>query len=258
MHDLLEDYAHSNGLRDVSPKLKMLIGLGSILISVLSPSPIGPIAVAFTMSLAVLILAKIPWRFYSKLLLVPLSFAILSSAVVIFVTGIKEPLLSWQFAGYTVAIREDGIDLGILLMARTFGGMCSMFFVALTTPMMEIFSVLRAAGLPESLVELSMLVYRYIFVLMDEAEAVHSAQSMRLGYSGLQRSIMSISMLSSVLFIRAWERGEKLMVSMDSRCYSGKLPLQRTAPVTPAGLIAAVGYLASMAALAFMSRTIGL
>jgi len=79
---------------------------------------------------------------------------------------------------------------------------------------------------------------------------------MRLGYSSLRRSVLSLSMLSSVLFIRAWERGEKLMVSMDSRCYNGRLATARPAPVTTAGLAAAACYLTAMAAIAIMSRTI--
>ena len=37
MHNLLDDYAHHNALRDISPRLKLFIGLGSILICVSSP-----------------------------------------------------------------------------------------------------------------------------------------------------------------------------------------------------------------------------
>ncbi|OYV14619.1 MAG: hypothetical protein CG445_24, partial [Methanosaeta sp. ASM2] len=32
MHNLLDDYAHHNALRDVSPRLKLFIGLASMLI----------------------------------------------------------------------------------------------------------------------------------------------------------------------------------------------------------------------------------
>ena len=36
MHDLLDDYAQTNALREVSPKLKLMLGLGSILLCVFS------------------------------------------------------------------------------------------------------------------------------------------------------------------------------------------------------------------------------
>ena len=84
MHDLLDDYAHSNALRDTSPRLKLLLGLGAILICVASATPIAPLFIAITMSLITVRLAKIPGRFYSTLLLIPFSFSILSAAVVAF------------------------------------------------------------------------------------------------------------------------------------------------------------------------------
>jgi len=34
MHDLLDDYAHANALKDVIPKLKLMLGPGSILLCI--------------------------------------------------------------------------------------------------------------------------------------------------------------------------------------------------------------------------------
>ena len=65
MHDLLDDYAHSNALRETSPRLKLLLGLGAILLCVSSVTPIAPLFIAVTMSLITVRLAKIPGRFYS-------------------------------------------------------------------------------------------------------------------------------------------------------------------------------------------------
>jgi cobalt/nickel transport system permease protein len=91
--------------------------------------------------------------------------------------------------------------------------------------MIEIFSILKSVGLPDFLVELSMLIYRYIFVFVDQAAMIHSAQTMRLGDAEIRNSINSFAMLSSVLFLRAWEQGERLIIAMDARCYDGKLDL---------------------------------
>ena len=122
-------------------------------------------------------------------------------------------------------MHEDGANLALLLIARTFGGMCSLFFIALTTPMIEIFAVLKSLHVPESVIELSMMIYRYIFVFLDQAAMIHNAQVMRLGDAGVKNSIHSFAMLSSVLFLRSWEQGERLIVAMDARCYDGKLDL---------------------------------
>lgn len=259
MHNLLDDYAHGNALRETSARLKLLLGLCSILLCVSSPTPIAPLFVAVTMSLITVILAKIPWRIYSRLLLVPLSFALLSAGVVAFMHGSGPTLFSLELFGYSPAIGGEGANLAALLMARTFGGMCSLFFIALTTPMIEIFAVLKSLRIPGSVIELSMMIYRYIFVFLDQAAMIHSAQVMRLGDAGTKNSLNSFAMLCGVLFIRSWEQGERLVVAMDSRCYDGKLDLMEQAGrAGPGAIMAGAAYLTATAAIAVLTRGIQL
>ena len=210
MHNLLDDYAIGNALLETNARLKLFLGLGAILLCVSSTTPIAPLFVAITMSLVTLILAKIPGRIYVRLLLVPLSFALLSATVVAFMHGSGQTLFSVELDGLNLVIRDKGANLAALLIARTFGGMCSLFFIALTTPMIEIFAVLKSLRIPQSVIELSMMIYRYIFVFLDQAALIHSAQLMRLGDAGARNSINSFAMLSSVLFLRSWEQGERL------------------------------------------------
>jgi cobalt/nickel transport system permease protein len=259
MHDLLDDYAQNNALRDTSPYIKMLLGLGSILISVSSTTPVAPLFVALTMSLATLILAKIPGRIYSRLLLVPLSFALISAAVVAFMHGSGQTLYSVELFGTTLHLQTDGVELAVLLIARTFGGMCSLFFIALTTPMIEIFATLKSLHIPESIIELSMMIYRYIFVFLDQADRIHSAQMMRLGDASARSSLTSFAMLSSVLFLSSWEQGERLIVAMDSRCYDGKLGLmEEENKAAPSQIIAVALYLIATATISVLSRNVSL
>ncbi len=251
MHDLLDDYAHTNALRDTSPRLKLFIGLVSILISVSSPTPAVPSFVAAAMSLATLLLAKIPGKAYLRLLFVPLSFSLLSAAVVAFMHGGGDTLLSLPLLGYNFGVREEGAYLAVLLVARTFGGMCSLFFLSLTTPMIEIFAIFKSMHMPQSLIELSMMIYRYIFVFLDQAAMIRSAQVMRLGDAGIKNSLHSFSMLCGVLFLRSWEQGERLIVAMDARCYDGKLELmEQQSRTSPAQAAATMAYLAAAAAVA--------
>jgi cobalt/nickel transport system permease protein len=137
--------------------------------------------------------------------------------------------------------------------------MCSLFFIALTTPMLEIFAILKSLGLPGFLVELSMLMYRYIFVFLDQAAMIHNAQVMRLGDAGVKNALNSFSMLSSVLFLRAWEQGERLIVAMDARCYDGKLDLmEQSVKAEPKAIFAVMGYMVVVAYIAVLTRGIHL
>ncbi len=257
MHNLLDDYAHVNALRETSSRLKLFLGLWAILLCVSSTTPVAPLFVAITMSLITVILAKIPARIYSRLLLVPLSFAMLSAGVVAFMHGNGQLLFSVQLFGIDLAVREEGANLAALLIARTFGGMCSLYFIALTTPMIEIFAVLKTLHVPQSVIELSMMIYRYIFVFLDQAAMIHSAQVMRLGDAGTKNSLNSFVMLCSVLFLRSWEQGERLIVAMDSRCYDGKLDLiDQAEGAKPRAILAVAVYLAAATAIAVLTRDV--
>jgi cobalt/nickel transport system permease protein len=259
MHDLLDDYAHSNALSSTSPRLKLLLGLGAILLCISSATPIAPLFIAATMSFITVMLAKIPTRLYSTLLLIPFSFSLLSATVVAFMHGGGHQLFDLAVLGLSLSIREDGANLALLLIARTFGGMCSLFFIALTTPMVEIFSVIKSMGLPDFLVELSMLMYRYIFVFVDQAAMIHNAQVMRMGDAGLKNTLNSHSMLSSVLFLRAWEQGERLIVAMDARCYDGKLDLmEQPIKAGPKAIFALMVYMAVVAAIVVLTSDLQL
>ena len=259
MHDLLDDYAQSNALRDKNPRLKIFLGLGAILLSVFSATPIAPLIIALTMSLITVKLARIPWRFYSTLLLLPLSFAILSAVVVAFMTGTGDQILAINLFGFNLDICRDGANLAMLLIGRTFGGMCSLFFIALTTPMIEIFSDLKSLRVPETVIDLSMMIYRYIFVFLDQATIIHNAQVMRLGDAGIKKSLTSFSMLSSVLFLRAWEQGERLIIAMDARCYSGKLNImEQSRKAEPEEIFAILGYMTAMTAVVFLTKDVPL
>ena len=76
--------------------------LGAILLSVSSTTPIAPIFVAITLSLVTVMLAKIPGRIYSCLLMVPLSFALLSAGVVAFMVGSGQTLFSVELFGFNL------------------------------------------------------------------------------------------------------------------------------------------------------------
>ncbi|MDN5341096.1 cobalt ECF transporter T component CbiQ [Methanoculleus bourgensis] len=252
MHTILDDVAQVNGLRETSPGLKLFLGLASILLCVSSPGPVAPLLVAAVMSAAVLALAKIPARFYVKLLLVPVSFAAMSTAAILFVTGGGTVLL--EIPGLPLAVTADGANLALLLLARVFGGMCSLYFIALTTPMTEIFDLLRRLRVPAVLIDLAMLTYRFIFILIEEAGQIYRSQVMRLGYGKFRESVRSFGMLAGALFIRTWESGEALVLAMDARCYDGRLAIPgETRPVSVPALALGLLYLSAVLTVSFLT-----
>ncbi|MFY1112113.1 MAG: cobalt ECF transporter T component CbiQ [Methanosarcinaceae archaeon] len=255
MTNILDDYALMSPLRYRNNYLKLTIVAFGLLAGVSAYSPVPPFFIALCMSFATVFLGKTPLRFYLKLLLAPMGFAVVGVLIIAFFSGTGAELYSFRLAGYPLAVRTDGLELAMLVLSRSVSGMCCLYFLALTTPMIELFSVLKKSRLPESVVELSMLIYRYIFVFLDMAVQIKFAQTVRLGYGDFKKSFRSFGMLGSTLFIRSWDQGEKLFVSMNSRCYDGKMTMFETRrPVKLPELLLTSAYFLSTLTLFYLTR----
>ena len=93
----------------------------------------------------------------------------------------------------------------------------------MNTPVTDLTMALEKLHVPRLLVELMELIYRFIFVLAETAEHIHTAQDSRLGYQGFRRSVSSLGMLSSMVFLRAWRKAERIYTALESRGYTGSL-----------------------------------
>jgi len=223
---ILDDAAISSPLRYVSAWLKIVFCLSAIVTAVISPLPYLPLFIAGVMIFSALFIAKVSPRLYASLLTIPLVFAGTGAIVILFITGGGETLFDlFQIGTLHIRITTESLQLALLVLSRTFAGMCSLYFLALTTPMTSLFAVLKKLRVPQAFIDLSMLIYRYIFVFIGEAIAIHNAQIMRGGYGSWKNYLSSFSMLASMLFIRTWEKGEAIFISMESRCYDGCMAL---------------------------------
>jgi len=217
----LDSYAHSNGLRNVNPYFKVLFALITMIISLISTSPIIPLTIFILLSFLIVYKAKIPIKFYLKFLTIPLIFAVITFIFMTIFFGVGMHI--FELGIFNLAVTADGFNTGFLVFARILGGFSCLAFLALTTPMTELFAILEDIKIPKIVVELAMLMYRYIFVFLDEAINMYHSQQTRNGYSTIIKSYKSMGMLMSSLFIKTWISGEQTFVAMESRCYGGSM-----------------------------------
>lgn len=173
------------------------------------------------MSFLIIFQAKIPWKFYLKFLFIPFIFAFITFIFMAIFFGVGAHVL--ELGIFNLAVTADGFNRGFLVFARIMGGFTCLAFLALTIPMTELFSELERLKIPQIVLEIAMLMYRYIFVFLDEAMNMYHAQETRMGYISIKKSFKSMGMLGSNLFIRTWFKGEKSYLAMQSRCYDGSI-----------------------------------
>lgn len=219
MKNMLDYYAHTNKLRNTNSQLKVLLALLTLIICIVSTSPVIPLLVAFILSYVLIFKAKIPARFYFKFLLIPFIFALITFIFMALFFGTIDP---W-FNFLNLKVYKDGFNLGFLIFSRILGAFICLSFLALTTPMTELFYVLEGIKVPKIVIEIAILMYRYIFVFLGEMKSMYNSQETRLGYRNLKNSFRSLGLLVSNLFIRTWVRGEQIYITMESRCYGGSI-----------------------------------
>jgi cobalt/nickel transport system permease protein len=197
---------------------------------------------------------------YAELFIVPLWFAVMSVAGIILISGGQD--IYWHYdilPSFSLSITRESINQGMFVLSRVIGGMSAMFFIALTTPMTDIFVVLRRCRVPDAVIDLMMIIYRTIFILMDQVIQIYHAQVMRLGYSTWTESIHSFASLCGAAFIASWDAGDDLIRAMDARCYDGKFALLgENRPVERIPCITVAVFLLVSTAVVIASGTINL
>lgn len=242
---LLDSVAQQSAFRRIHPGTKLLLCLGSLLICLASPSPLVPLVSGIVLSLVLVGPGRVPPRLYGGILLGPAVFTVVSVIILLFIVGGGAVVWQWNPLSWpTLTITEGGIQQGSLVLCRVFGCSVSLFFIALSTPMTDLFNGMKRVGLPTVLIDLMMIIYRYIFITLDNAIDIWRAQVMRLGYRRPVEAIRSFSTLCGMLFITSWNAGEDLLRAMDCRCYDGVFPtLGRAEPVRARSLLPVVLYL---------------
>ncbi|SDC34401.1 cobalt/nickel transport system permease protein [Candidatus Frackibacter sp. WG11] len=221
----IDQYAYSNNLRSIHPVEKTIFALLTMIICLAANSIITSLAIILLMAGVVIFGAKIPRQFFIKLILIPISFLLISTITI--VISISKEASSFLYYlslwGWKIGIQMENIIFAINLFLKSLGTVSCLYFLALTTPMIEIISVLRKLKVPRIFIELMSLIYRFIFVLLDNANLIRTSQLSRLGYSNFKRSCQSLSKLISNLFIRAYYRAKGLLTTLLARGYEGEI-----------------------------------
>jgi len=93
----------------------------------------------------------------------------------------------------------------------------TMVLLASTTPFAELLRVLRRARVPALLVTTLALLYRYLFVLVDETERMNRARHSRTFTGRRWGTWKTLADVIGQLFVRSTERAERIYAAMCAR-----------------------------------------
>ncbi len=219
----IDDYAYKSKILNKDPRGKLAFSLITLSICLLMNSPSVGILTIFIMGFATIKSSGISTKKYIKLLMIPLAFLIVGTITVIvnrYDIG-QNLLIGFNLGNYSYGVDSKSLMLGVTLITRALGAVSSMYFLALNTPMIDLFEFLRGTKLPTLIVSLMELIYRFIFIIWEEAANMRIAQDSRLGNINFKTAVRSTGQMISMLFLRAYRRADRVFMSLESRGYDG-------------------------------------
>ena len=218
------DYiAHHNALTETNPYLKLFITIFLLVLTLALDNLYFDIFIFIAMSIVILAIAKINIRSYLKFLSIPMVFVVLTCIFLIFFFGKGEVIYETGIFG--IVVTTDSLHYGVYTFFRVIGCLPLLGFLALTTPIAKILHCLETLKVPKIVIEIALLMYNTIFIFLNEIDTMQKAQETRLGYSTYLGSFKSLGALASTIFLRSLDKSETLQHSLDSRGYTGELPI---------------------------------
>ncbi len=179
------------------------------------------------------------WR--RSLIALPFALAALTLAV----SRPGEALVTITLGGQTITATGAGVTAAVSVLLKAWLSVQAMAALAATTHFSALLGALATLRLPAVIVMILGIAYRYLFVMQHEALRMLRARDSRSAALAGRRSGRSIvwramitGRMAGTLFIRAYERSERLYAAMQARGYDGRVLLDRQPPLRRADWLA--------------------
>ncbi|MCK5433855.1 MAG: cobalt ECF transporter T component CbiQ [Dehalococcoidales bacterium] len=221
-HSFLDRYSNLDSfIHKLDPRTKFIIALVFIL-AVISTPPIRwqVFALYLFFMAALLLLSKLPIFYVLKRSLVVMPFVLM---IAIFIPFIKEGEVagSYNIGLWQVSVTYTGLQVLWNVLIKAWLSILSLIWLTSTTKLPNLLKGLEQLGMPRVMVMILSFMYRYIFVVVDEVMRMRQARDSRdFGGSRLCQ-LRTIGNMIGTLFIRSYERGERVYAAMLARGFDG-------------------------------------
>ena len=198
--------------------LKIVALLAFVLVVVATPREwFGVYAVHLGLLLGVIRVARVPLGYLAPRMVVELPFVVFALLMPFVATGPRADVLG-------LSLSEPGLLAGWALLAKGTLGVLASLTLAATTEPADVLRGLRRLRLPSLLVEIMGFMVRYLDVVTADLGRMLTAMRSRGVDPRSPRHWPVLARSLGSLFIRAYERGERVHLAMVSRGYTGELP----------------------------------
>ena len=205
---------------------KLLALVGFMLVVVAAPRDRYLAFAGYAILLAVVLaVAAVPAKFVATRMVVEVPFVVFAVLLPVISAGPRVEVLG-------LSLSEDGLLAGWSILAKGTLGVVAAILLAATTDARAMLIGLQRLRLPARLVEIAAFMVRYTDVVVSDMQRMRVARESRGFEARHIGHLRVIAQSAGALFIRSYERGERVHLAMLSRGYAGAMPLVQSDRVT--------------------------
>ncbi len=252
----LDQYLNQDSLvHHLDGRIKLIATLAFVLACTLTPpGRWGAFLALWVVWAGATTLARVPHRLLLRRGLVALPFVM--AAITLLFT---QPGEAW--ATLSLGRWQIHITAFLTVMLKSWLSVLMALLLAATTTYPALMQALRGIGVPRLLVAIISFMYRYLFVLADEAQRLLRARAARSAHPGdrqaggpiLWRARVAGGMVGN-LFLRSYERSERIYQAMLSRGYAGELRTLKSGRLTHRDVLMLLSFVLLLILIAGVAR----
>ncbi len=239
----------------LDPRVKVL-GIFAILFGISAMNHIFVPLLIFISAILVALAIKTPLKtLLMRLVIAPFSIAIVVLLVALFTYGGTHEVASI----YGLPIYRESIYFATLLFTRIIASIAVLSVFVTTTQVRDAMEALRWFHMPKTIVDLAMMMLRYIHLLSAESVSMYRAQASRCGFSrklSYRQKMMNLGTVGGALVLRALKRGERVYRAMIARGYTAKSSFRDIEPMDTRTAVLCIGVLLISGMLVLVDRLV--
>lgn len=201
-----------------------LVGLLAFVISVVSISTgdFFRLSMHFLLLCIIIALARIPISFLLSKCLVLFPFVFLVAAFIPFLRE-GRPLVEFDLSFFKLKITEEGLLVFFTVSFKAFLSFLALTTIMKTYPFPQLLKALEQLKLPRIFIVMLSIFYRYLLILFEEGQRMILARDIRYFGGRYWEQPRILGNIVGSVFIRAYERAERVYGAMLMRGYQGRV-----------------------------------
>lgn len=222
-HSFLDKYSEMGSfIHRLDPRTKLIFSFLYILFVISTPPmEFFKFAGYLAIILIVIFISRVPPGYVLKRSLIIIPFVLL---VALFIPFTKDPSGNTYNLGF-LHISRRGLWIFWNALIKSWLSVLSLIVLSSTTKFHVLLKGLEHLKIPGILIMLLSFMYRYVFVLIDEVMRMERARKSRHFGGKYLRQIKTIGNLLGSLFIRTYEKGERIYQCMVARGFKGEVKI---------------------------------